>query len=66
MVEQPKIEIAIKFNPELTIIVAGKIIGRLGFTDVEMLQKFIERLKTQIEIIMKEFKDKEEKIVKVK
>ena len=62
--EQPKINIAMKFNPELTIVVAGKTLGRLGFTSVEQLQEFINRLKEQIEIIMKEFKDKEEKIVK--
>jgi len=64
--EQPKINIEIKFNPELTIIVAGETIGRLGFTNVEMLQKFIERLKTEITNIMKDFKDKEEKVDKIK
>jgi len=63
--EQPKINIDIKFNPEVTIIVAGKTLGRLGFTNVEQLQEFINRLKEQIEIIMKEFKNKEEKIVKI-
>jgi len=62
--KQPTINIAMKFNPELTIVVAGKTLGRLGFTSVEQLQEFINRLKEQIEIIMKEFKDKEEKIVK--
>ena len=62
--KQPTINIDIKFNPELTIVVAGKTLGRLGFTDVEQLQKFINRLKEQIGIIMEEFKDKEEKIVK--
>jgi len=62
--EQPKINIDIRFNPEVTIIVAGKTLGRLGFSNVEQLQEFINRLKKEIEVIMKEFKDKEEKIVK--
>ena len=62
--EQPKINIDIRFNPEVTIIVAGKTLGRLGFSNVEQLQEFINRLKKELEVIMKEFKDKEEKIVK--
>jgi len=64
--EQSKINIEIKFNPELTIIVAGETIGRLGFTDVKMLQEFIERLRIEIGTIMKDFKDKEEKVDKIK
>lgn len=64
--KQPKIDIVIRFNPELTIIVAGETIGRIGFKDIEDMKNFIEKLKKSIEVLVKEFRNKEKKIVETK
>ena len=61
----PKFNMEIKFSPEITIIVAGETLGRIGFKNVDELKEFIPKLKESMEVLIKEFRNKEEKIVKV-
>ena len=63
--EMAKINMEIKFSPEITIIVAGETLGRIGFKDVNELKEFIPKLKESIEVLIKEFRDRKKKIVKV-
>lgn len=55
------IKIDIKFSPELVIYFGKNELGRISCKDTKDMEKFMEQLKESIEIIMEDFKDKEEK-----
>ena len=61
-----KLELEIKFEPALTISVAGEELGIVYFKDIKSFGKFIERLKDAINVLVKESQDKETKSAKIK
>lgn len=64
--EQPKLEIEIKFSPEIVITVFGETIGRVSLRDFKDMKEFIEGLRVLIAKLIKEFQDKEKKVDKNK
>lgn len=60
----PKIDIEIKFEPEIIITVFGETVGRISLRDLEDMKEFVEDLKISIGDIIKKFQTKEKKVVK--
>lgn len=60
----PKLDIEIKFEPEIIITVFGETVGRISLRDLEDMKEFVEDLKISIGDIIKKFQTKEKKVVK--